>query len=96
MGEGGRRDRFDDVVISVYAHHLEVTSDAEASVEGLASSWGTTTEQVLASPHVLLGPTARIIETLQERRERFGISHVVFLGADLENAEPIVKALAGS
>jgi hypothetical protein len=51
---------------------------------------------VLASPHVLLGDTSRIIETLQERRERFGISYVVFLGADLEQAERIVSGLAGS
>lgn len=92
----GAQDRFDDVVISVYAHHVEVTNDTEGLAEELASSWGTTPAQVLASPHVLLGPTERIIETLQERRERLGISYVVFLGADLESAGPIVESLAGT
>ena len=60
------------------------------------ASWGSTPEQVLASPHVLLGAPGQIIETLQERRERYRISYVVFLGADLEAAEPVVSALAGT
>jgi hypothetical protein len=62
----------------------------------LAATWGTTPEQVLASPHVLLGATGGIIELIQERRERHGISYVVFLGADLGDAEPVVSTLAGT
>jgi probable F420-dependent oxidoreductase len=92
----GAGNRFDEIVISVYAHHLQVVGDVDVAASDLAAEWGTTPDQVLASPHVLLGDTRRIIETLQERRGRFGISYVVFLGADLEQAESIVSGLAGS
>lgn len=92
----GAGERFDDVVISVYAHHLQVGDDVEGAANELASTWGATPEQVLASPHVLLGATGEIIEILQERRDRYRISYVVLLGADLEAAEPIVSALAGT
>jgi probable F420-dependent oxidoreductase len=93
--ENGAGKRFDDLIISVFAHHLEVVDDVSGSAAALASVWGTTPDKVLDSPHVLLGHTSQIIETLHERRERFGISYVVFLGADLDHAEPIVSALAG-
>lgn len=92
----GAGTRFDDVVISVYAHHLQVGDDGEEVADELAATWQTTPAQVLASPHVLIGATAEIVEVLQERRERFGISYVVFLGADLEDAEPIVSTLSGT
>jgi phage tail protein X len=92
----GAGQRFDDVVISVYAHHLRVGDDIEGAADELAATWGTTPEQVLASPHVLLGATGGIIELIQERRERHGISYVVFLGADLGDAEPVVSTLAGT
>jgi hypothetical protein len=94
--ERGAGRRFDDLVIGVFAHHLQVVDDVPGSASALAAEWETTPDQVLASPHVLLGDTSQIIETLQERRERFRISYIVFLGADLANAEPIVSALAGT
>jgi probable F420-dependent oxidoreductase len=94
--KAGAGRRFDDVVISVYAHHLQVGDDIEGIADELAATWNTTPEQVLDSPHVLLGATGEIIETLQERRERHGISYVVFLGADLADAEPVVSTLAGT
>jgi probable F420-dependent oxidoreductase len=88
--------RFDDLELSVMAHHLEITDDVVGTATHLASSWGSTPQQIVESPHVFLGPTGRVIETLQERRERYGISYVVFLGADLEAVEPVVGRLAGS
>jgi probable F420-dependent oxidoreductase len=94
--KAGAGQRFDDVVISVYAHHLQLGDDIERAADELAATWGTTPEQILASPHVLLGATGEIIETLQERRERYGISYVVFQGTDLGDAEPVVSALAGT
>jgi probable F420-dependent oxidoreductase len=88
--------RFDEMELSVMAHHLAVGNDATAMAAELADSWGTTPDQVLESPHVFLGPTDQIVEVLLERRERYGISYVVFLGAHFELVEPIVERLAGS
>ncbi|MGH8958248.1 MAG: hypothetical protein ACRDVK_06200 [Acidimicrobiia bacterium] len=42
------------------------------------------------------GSVAQIVESLEERRERYDISYVIFLGTDLEAAEPIVSRLAGT
>lgn len=92
----GAGERFEDVVISVSAHHLRKGEDIAEAADELAATWGTTPEHVLASPHVLLGSTGEIIETLQERRQRYGISYVVFLGADVGDVEPIVSTLAGT
>ena len=86
--------RFDDLELSVMAHHLQVTDDVDATAAQLASEWDSTPELVLASPHVFIGPTGRIIETLQERRERYGISYVVFASANLAAVESIVNKLA--
>lgn len=93
--KGGAGSRFDAIELSVIAHHLEISDDVAEKASDLAASWGSTPEQVLRSPHVFLGSTERVIEVLQERRESYGISYVVFLGADLEAAEPIVRHLAG-
>ncbi|MFN2486321.1 MAG: TIGR03621 family F420-dependent LLM class oxidoreductase [Acidimicrobiia bacterium] len=90
----GAGARFDEIELSVMAHHLEITDDPEGRATDLAAAWGSTVADVLGSPHVFLGSVGRSIETLEERRENFGISYVVFLGADLELVEPIVSHLA--
>ena len=89
------QDRFKDIELSVMAHHVEVTPDLGETVARLASETGTAEEQVLDSPHMLIGPIERIIETLLDNRERFGISYVVFLGADLDTVIPVVEQLSG-
>lgn len=91
----GAGARIDGIEISVMAHHLEISDDVEGRAAELAASWGSTPGQILESPHVYLGSVPQIVETLLERRERYGISYVVFLGADLELVGPIVGRLAG-
>jgi probable F420-dependent oxidoreductase len=88
--------RFTELELSVMAHNVDISDDHFAVAARRAEEWGATPEQVLDSPHVLIGSAGRIIDTLQERRERHGISYVVFLGGDLEEVEPIVAHLAGS
>lgn len=88
-------DRFDELELSVFAHHLESTDEPEKRAAGLAEEWGATPEQILASPHIFLGPTERIRDLLLERRERFGISYVVFSSLNLDEVIPIVSELAG-
>lgn len=89
-------ERFDDIELSVMAHHVEVTPDLDETAARLASETNTTPTQVLDSPHMLIGPAERITETLIYNRERYGISYVVFLGNDLKAVGPIVGHLAGS
>lgn len=89
------RPRFDDIELSVFAHHVTVTDDADQNVQEFAAQTQTTPDEVAQSPHVLIGSTPALVETLLDRRERYGLSYVVFGSDDLNAVEPIVSQLAG-
>jgi alkanesulfonate monooxygenase SsuD/methylene tetrahydromethanopterin reductase-like flavin-dependent oxidoreductase (luciferase family) len=48
-----------------------------------------------SSPAVLVGSVEQCIDTLRERRERFGFSYIK-LGGDIDAVAPIVSRLAGT
>lgn len=91
----GAGPRFDDIELSVFAHHVAVTDNAEQARQDLAAETGTPYDDVASSPHVLIGSTSAVVESLLERRERHGISYVVFDSADLSAIEPVVAKLVG-
>ncbi len=47
-----------------------------------------------SSPYALLGDTAQMVETLQQRRERWGLSYLVCFAQDAELLAPVVAELA--
>ena len=49
---------------------------------------------LLDSPHAMIGSIDQIVETLQERRERYGISYITMFG-DIDTFAPVVARLAG-
>jgi hypothetical protein len=82
-------ERFGDIELSVFAPLIAVTDDdprqaadrlLQAFGFGLASQLSV--EQVLASPQALIGSVEHIIEMLQARRQRYGLSYVVIREAD--------------
>lgn len=89
-------DRLIDIELSTVAHHVDGREDVAATAADLAASWGTTPEDVVESPHVYLGSVDRLIDVVGERRERYGISYVLFGGDDLGLVEPLVRRLAGT
>jgi probable F420-dependent oxidoreductase len=48
------------------------------------------------SPYALIGDTSAMVETLLERRDRWGITYYVFFDQDFEVLRPVVAALAGA
>jgi probable F420-dependent oxidoreductase len=92
----GAGDRFSAIELSVMVHHLIGASDANHAAQTVADSSGATKGQVLDSPHILVGPPERMVDTLVERRERLGLSYVVFRGAQFEDVAPVVNRLAGT
>jgi hypothetical protein len=50
-------------------------------------------ETMAAHPHALIGSVAEICDTLQQRRETFGISYVTFSHRDMEMMAPVVAQL---
>ena len=76
-----------------------VSDDPKPLREALAKNGGMTVEQVAACPLYLTGSAREIRDTLEQRREEFGISYVVIQGHDQKAlatfAEQIVAPLAG-
>ncbi len=91
----GAGRRFDNIELSIIAHHVTVTEHADQAREELAAQTGTTPDEIANSPHVLIGSISAIVETLLDRRERHGISYIVFDSADLDAIEPVITRLAG-
>jgi hypothetical protein len=53
-------------------------------------------EQILASPHFLIGTVDQMVADLQMRRERYGISYITVFGDSVDRFSPVVARLAGS
>ncbi|HKT82410.1 MAG TPA: TIGR03621 family F420-dependent LLM class oxidoreductase [Solirubrobacterales bacterium] len=88
-------DRFDQVELSVLIFLCNITNDRRAMAEPVAAALGTTPEVVLDIPHFLMGTVDEIAETLEQRRERYGLSYVIVQGEAAEPFAPIVERLAG-
>ena len=86
-------ERFGEIELRVFAPRIAVTDDdprqaadrlLQAFGFGLASQLSV--EQVLASPQALIGSVEHIIEMLQARRQRYGLSYVVIREAHVGSA----------
>ncbi len=91
----GAGDRFDSLELSVTVFFAMVTDDRSAMATMMAGGFQLEPQTLLASPHVLLGTTDEMIDTLQARREQFGFTYIVVPGAQLDAFAPVVAALAG-
>jgi probable F420-dependent oxidoreductase len=91
----GAGPRFDEIELSVFAHHVDVTDDMDQKTQQFAAQTQTPLDAVIQSPHVIIGPTSAIVEMLLVRREKHGISYIIFDAADLDAIEPVVSQLAG-
>ncbi len=94
--KAGAGDRFDDIEIEIGAYFTAVTDDRSAGLARFAAAMGLSTEEVAEHPHALIGSVDTICDTLQERRERYGISYVTVGKANLEAFAPVVARLSGN
>lgn len=91
----GAGDRYDDIELNVLVFEAHVT-DASGEVLGrIGSETGTDPEAVAESPQVLVGSIEEICETMERRRESFGISYYTFYEPDLVTMAPVVERLTG-
>jgi probable F420-dependent oxidoreductase len=76
----------------------DTAAEADAFLARVAARNDVTPELLAESPAVLVGTLGQIIEVLQARRERFGISCIQldagFAPKDIESLAPLVAALA--
>jgi hypothetical protein len=61
----------------------------------MAVGFGSEPEDVLEMPHFLIGTVDQLVEALQRRRDRYGISYVIVPGDVAEQFAPVVAQLAG-
>jgi probable F420-dependent oxidoreductase len=85
-----------ELQLSLYICRItNARSTAQASVSSFAAHLHTNPALLEQSPAVLCGSLQQCVETLQERRERYGFSYVN-LGGDVEATAPLVARLAGT
>jgi probable F420-dependent oxidoreductase len=99
--------RFDALELHMPATIVEVTDDRRRGAETIAgrlASWPATMvsnpdlgiEEILESPHLLGSAAWGRSETLQARRERYGISYITVPGGAVDAFAPVVARLAGT
>jgi len=83
--------------LNALVQRVIVTDDRRKAAEELAvGRWAQLTpEEILESPYVLVGTEDRIVEDLQARRERWGISYVTTHELFMDALAPIVARLVG-
>jgi probable F420-dependent oxidoreductase len=85
------------VVTDDRQHGAQLVADRIAGLPPtVVSNPGLSNEQILESPHVLIGTVEQIAETLRARRERFGISYITVWAEAVESFAPVVARLAGT
>ncbi len=92
----GAGERAGQIEMSVSISRLVITNGPDDAVAAAAADTDATSNQIRTSPHMLIGSQGEIVETLLERRDRYGISYIIFGVHQLEDAQPIVARLAGS
>lgn len=91
----GAGDRYDDIELNVLVFEAHVTPASGEVLGRIGSETGTDPEAVAESPQVLVGSIEEICETMERRRESFGISYYTFYEPDLVTMAPVVERLTG-
>jgi probable F420-dependent oxidoreductase len=93
-------DRFEALELNNFAFIAAVTDQRRQGAQQAFRDFGQTIEEAsiddwLASPMVLIGTVGQIIEDLQMRRERFGISYIVLRESIADAFAPVLERLVG-
>jgi probable F420-dependent oxidoreductase len=89
--------RFDHIELSIVGS-VVITENRREAAERLARErgWdGMSAERVFEMPSIFIGSVDQIVDEMQGRRERYGISYYVVQDRSLEMVAPIVARLAG-
>jgi probable F420-dependent oxidoreductase len=89
-------ERYARLELNALVQRVVVMDDRRRAAEELASRWTQLSpEEILQSPYVLIGTVDQIIEDLQARRRRWGISYFVIFEPYVDAFAPVVAQLAG-
>jgi hypothetical protein len=82
--------------LNVLVFFASITDDRAGLAEMVAPMFSVDAPTVVDTPAVLMGSQEQILETLHERRDRWGVSYYVFQGDAALEMAPIVAAATGS
>ena len=89
-------DRYDRLELGALVQRVVVTEDRKAAADEMAPRWPPLTpDDILQTPYLLVGTIDQLVEDLQARRQRWGISHYVVHEPYLDDFAPVVARLAG-
>ena len=86
-------DRFSTIELNTLVQTVVITDHPRAAAEPLAKEYQIDAEQVFETPLVLIGSVDQIVKTLEQRRERFGLSYITVFEKDLENMARVIGRL---
>jgi alkanesulfonate monooxygenase SsuD/methylene tetrahydromethanopterin reductase-like flavin-dependent oxidoreductase (luciferase family) len=87
--------RLSELEFHAWLRWAQVTDDAHAEVQPLTARFDASTDDVLASPIVLVGSVPEIVDRLHARRERWGYSYFTLQQPVARAFAPVLAALAG-
>jgi probable F420-dependent oxidoreductase len=93
----GAGDRYPMLEIHAIILRAVTTEHQNEGAAELGKAGGLAAEQILSSPHYLVGTTEEMVETLIERRRRWNISYLTLVGTkDIDAFAPVIARLSGS
>lgn len=92
---GAAGDRLGSVELSIFVYVTEVGSRSEEVARSRAGEFGMSPEELMASPHVLVGSLDEVVEKLERQRAELGISYVCIDDTGAETFAAVVERLSG-
>jgi probable F420-dependent oxidoreductase len=87
-------DRFDSLELAVFSL-ITVTDHRDAAVDAAAAAQGVSPRWLTDAPQFSFGTIDEIVDDLQRKRERYGISYIMTAGESFDAVTPLVERLAG-
>ena len=95
--EAAGEERYAGLEFHALVQRVVVTEDRRAAAEELAHRWPElSADEILQSPYLLVGTVKQMVEDLEARRRRWGISYYAIHEPYLDAFAPVVARLAGS
>jgi len=89
-------DRYERLELNALVQRVVVTDDRRKAAEELTRRWTQlSVEEILQSPYALVGTVDQLVEDLQARRTRWGISYFVTHEPYADAFAPVVARLVG-
>jgi probable F420-dependent oxidoreductase len=85
--------RFSTIELNTLVQTVLITDHGRDAAEPLGKEYAMDADQVFETPLVLIGSLDQIAQTLEQRRERFGLSYITVFEKDVENLARVIDRL---